>query len=67
MYSRLDSTASLIDVSSLSGMEPILENLSAMVDRRFTSLSMSVTMLLSTPIVSSNWVHAMSEEMGVPS
>ena len=66
MYSKLLVTASLIITSSLSGIEPILEKRSAMVERRFTSLSISVTMLLSTPIDSSSCVHAMSDEMGVP-
>ena len=41
IYSSEVCTASLMNSSSLSGIEPIFENRSAIFDRRFTSLSMS--------------------------
>ena len=67
IYSSEVSTASLINSNSLSGIEPIFEKRSAIFDRRFTSLSMSATIFLSTPIDSSSCVHAISDEIGVPS
>ena len=52
---------------SIDGREPILENLAAMVERRVTSLFISATASLSIPMLSSSSIHAMREDIGVPS
>ena len=67
IYSMLDTTLSLMNASSISGFEPIFEKRSAITLRRCTSLSMSLTMSASTPSEWSICVHAISDEMGVPS
>ncbi len=52
---------------SIFGRDPILENLDAIVLKRFTSLFISRTVSGSTPIDCNNSIQAISDEIGVPS
>ena len=70
IYSSERVMAALRYSSFSSGTEPILEKRSAMVERRFTSLSISAA---ASAVASaspserrSKSVHAISDEMGVP-
>ena len=67
IYEAARPTTVLRSSVSICGREPIFENREAIIDRRFTSFSISPTISRSTPISLRSCVHAISEDMGVPS
>jgi len=67
IYSAEWLTMVLRSSISIDGREPILENRDAIVDNRFTSLSISATISGLTPESGRSSSHAMSDDMGVPS
>ncbi len=67
IYDAASLTTVLRLAGSSVGFEPTFPNREAMVERRVTSLFISFTMSASTPSDSRSSIHAMSDEMGVPS
>lgn len=51
----------------MRGVDPIFEKREAMVLKRFTSLFISARVSRSTPISGNSSIHAINEEIGVPS
>ena len=67
IYPEASEVMTLRSAGSIRGAEPILEKREAMVLSRFTSLFISATVSGSTPMSGSSSIHAMSDDMGVPS
>lgn len=67
MYRVALDTAVFTSTGVMAGREPILPNRDAMVDSRFTSLSISSVTVGSMSRLFSSSIHAISDDMGVPS
>ena len=67
IYDDARVTTSLRFSASICGFEPIFEKRDAIVLNRCTSLFISATVSASTPRLSISSIHAISDEIGVPS